>query len=139
MSDEVFHWTSRVSETFDWLLNSKRYRHDIHLHTKLRVNEAVILTTLLWGADTWMVYSSHPRKFSHFHLGRFRRIVASENEVWGIALPPGRFFSKGFPNLVRRFREKFFIVAPPFIITYMILQWAGNENARTKRKAYHQH
>ncbi|VDK76441.1 unnamed protein product [Dibothriocephalus latus] len=48
------------------------------------------------------------------------------------------FFSKGIPNLMRRFKEKFFIVAPPFVIAYTVLQWAGYENARTKRKAYHQ-
>ncbi|VDN95985.1 unnamed protein product [Rodentolepis nana] len=46
------------------------------------------------------------------------------------------FFSHGFPNLVRRFREKFLIVSSPFIAAALVIRWANAENARTKRKAY---
>ncbi|VDM31517.1 unnamed protein product [Hydatigera taeniaeformis] len=46
------------------------------------------------------------------------------------------FFSHGFPNFVRRFREKFFVVASPFIITFSIICWANFENGRSKRKAF---
>ncbi|CDS41181.1 Cytochrome b-c1 complex subunit 8 [Echinococcus granulosus] len=46
------------------------------------------------------------------------------------------FFSQGFPNFVRRFREKFLVVASPFIFTFSIIYWANVENARSKRKAY---
>lgn len=57
-------------------------------------------------------------------------------------------FSKGFPNLLRRFREKALIVTTrkikytwsfpflAFVLGYLILNWADQENARTKRKAY---
>ncbi|CAH8596119.1 unnamed protein product [Schistosoma rodhaini] len=47
------------------------------------------------------------------------------------------FFKDGFPNLMRRFREKVLIVGTPFVITYMIIEWANEENKRSKRKAAH--
>ncbi|VDD81681.1 unnamed protein product [Mesocestoides corti] len=46
------------------------------------------------------------------------------------------FFTNGFPNLVRRFREKFLVVTTPFLCTFLIIRWANKENAKTKRKAY---
>ncbi|KAA3680500.1 ubiquinol-cytochrome c reductase subunit 8 [Paragonimus westermani] len=47
------------------------------------------------------------------------------------------FFSKGFPNLLRRLREKVWVVAPPFLATYLIIEWANQENKRLHRKAAH--
>ncbi|VDL94866.1 unnamed protein product [Schistocephalus solidus] len=47
----------------------------IHLKTKLKMYKAVVLTTLLYGAETWTVYSSQARKLNHFHLSCFRRIL----------------------------------------------------------------
>ncbi|VDK32891.1 unnamed protein product [Taenia asiatica] len=46
------------------------------------------------------------------------------------------FISQGFPNFVRRFREKFLVVAGPFILCSSIIIWANAENARSKRKAF---
>ncbi|CAL8099236.1 unnamed protein product [Calicophoron daubneyi] len=45
------------------------------------------------------------------------------------------FFKHGFPNLMRRFREKVWIVAPPFLITYLVLEWANQENRKIHRKS----
>ncbi|VDL59617.1 unnamed protein product [Hymenolepis diminuta] len=46
------------------------------------------------------------------------------------------FISHGFPNFLRRFREKVVIVSSPFVAAFLIIRWANAENARTKRKAY---
>ncbi|XP_071504174.1 cytochrome b-c1 complex subunit 8-like [Diadema antillarum] len=43
-------------------------------------------------------------------------------------------FSKGIPNLFRRFRAKVFIVTPPFVLAYLIYSWGMSENAKSKRK-----
>ncbi|XP_005106267.1 cytochrome b-c1 complex subunit 8 [Aplysia californica] len=43
-------------------------------------------------------------------------------------------FSKGVPNLFRRFRGQVFRVVPPFIAGYMIYNWADKEHARLMRK-----
>ncbi|TGZ58765.1 hypothetical protein CRM22_009466 [Opisthorchis felineus] len=45
------------------------------------------------------------------------------------------FLKHGFPNLMRRFREKVWIVAPPFIACYLVIEWANRENKRMHRKA----
>ncbi|KAK2720047.1 hypothetical protein QYM36_004080 [Artemia franciscana] len=42
--------------------------------------------------------------------------------------------SKGLPNLFRRFRSKFFIVAPPFMIAYYIYDQTEKAHARMMRK-----
>ncbi|KAH8871650.1 Cytochrome b-c1 complex subunit 8 [Schistosoma japonicum] len=47
------------------------------------------------------------------------------------------FFSHGFPSLMRRFREKVLVVGTPFVLCYLIVEWANAENKRSKRKAAH--
>ena len=47
----------------------------IRTDTKLQVYNAVVLPTLLYGAETWTVYQSHARKLNHFHLACLRRIL----------------------------------------------------------------
>ncbi|CAH8552696.1 unnamed protein product [Schistosoma mattheei] len=47
------------------------------------------------------------------------------------------FFTHGFPNLMRRFREKVLVVA--FVLCYMVIEWANEENRRSKRKGAHVH
>ncbi|XP_014207327.1 cytochrome b-c1 complex subunit 8 [Copidosoma floridanum] len=48
--------------------------------------------------------------------------------------PFAGMISHGFPNLVRRFREQVFRIAPPFVLTYMLVDWADKENERLSRK-----
>ncbi|VDM06293.1 unnamed protein product [Schistocephalus solidus] len=52
-------------------------RHGIHLNTKLKMYKAVVLTTLLYGVETWNVYSNQARKLNQFHLSclRFEEIA----------------------------------------------------------------
>ncbi|VDL91998.1 unnamed protein product [Schistocephalus solidus] len=50
-------------------------RHGIHLKTKLKMYKVVVLTTLLYGAETWTIYSNQARKLNHFHLSCLRRIL----------------------------------------------------------------
>ena len=47
----------------------------IRTETKLKVYKAVVLPTLLYGAETWTVYQSHAKKLNHFHLRCLRRIL----------------------------------------------------------------
>nr|VZI38087.1 unnamed protein product [Spirometra erinaceieuropaei] len=37
--------------------------------------KAVILPTLLYGAETWTVYTRQARRLNHFHLSSLRRIL----------------------------------------------------------------
>nr|VZI25645.1 unnamed protein product [Spirometra erinaceieuropaei] len=42
-------------------------RHGLHLSIKLKMCQAAILTTLLHGAETWIVCEQRVRKLNHFH------------------------------------------------------------------------
>ncbi|XP_028178808.1 cytochrome b-c1 complex subunit 8 [Ostrinia nubilalis] len=42
--------------------------------------------------------------------------------------------SNGIPNIFRRFREKVFIVAPPFIVGYLVYEAVEREHHRLSRK-----
>jgi len=48
--------------------------HDISLNVKISVYKAVILTVLLYGAETWTCYTRHIRKLEAFHMRCLRHI-----------------------------------------------------------------
>nr|VZI16234.1 unnamed protein product [Spirometra erinaceieuropaei] len=50
-------------------------RHGLQLSTKLKMYKAVILSTLLYGAETWTVYTRQARRLNHFHLSCLRLIL----------------------------------------------------------------
>ncbi|VDL88830.1 unnamed protein product [Schistocephalus solidus] len=58
ISDEVTQWISKASQAFGQLQASMWNHHGIHLNTKLKMYKTVILTTLLYGVETWTVYSN---------------------------------------------------------------------------------
>ncbi|VDL94813.1 unnamed protein product [Schistocephalus solidus] len=73
--DEVAQRISKASQAFDRLQASMWNHHGIHLNTKLKMYKAVVLKTLLYGAETWTVYSSQARKLNHLQLSCLRRIL----------------------------------------------------------------
>ncbi|VDL91670.1 unnamed protein product [Schistocephalus solidus] len=74
IDDEVAKRISKASQVFGRLQASMWNRHCIHLNTKPKMYKAVVLTTLLYRAETWTVYSIQARKLNHFHLNYLRRI-----------------------------------------------------------------
>ncbi|VDM01924.1 unnamed protein product [Schistocephalus solidus] len=75
IDDEVAQRISKASQAFSQLQASVLNRHGIHLKTKLKMYKAVVLKTLLYGGETWTVYSSQARKLNLFHLSCLRSIV----------------------------------------------------------------
>jgi len=49
----------------------------IHLDTKVAVYKAAILTSLLFGSETWVLYRRHVRKLEQFHMHCLRQIARS--------------------------------------------------------------
>ena len=43
--------------------------------TRLRVYHACVLSTLLYGSETWTTYARHERKLNSFHMRCLRRIL----------------------------------------------------------------
>ncbi|BHF72041.1 hypothetical protein SprV_0401510400 [Sparganum proliferum] len=75
IDDEVANRISKASQAFGRLQSTVRNRHGLQLSTKLKMYMAVILPTLLYGAETWTVYTKQARRLNHFHLSCLRRIL----------------------------------------------------------------
>nr|VZI24094.1 unnamed protein product [Spirometra erinaceieuropaei] len=75
IDDEVANRISKASQAFGRLLSTVWNRHGLQMNTKLKMYKAVILPTLLYGAETWTVYTRQARRLNHFHLSCLRRIL----------------------------------------------------------------
>nr|VZI16997.1 unnamed protein product [Spirometra erinaceieuropaei] len=75
IDDEVANRISKASQAFGRLRNTVWNRHGLQLSTKLKMYKAVILPTLLYGAETWTVYTRQARRLNHFPLSCLRRIL----------------------------------------------------------------
>nr|VZH93823.1 unnamed protein product [Spirometra erinaceieuropaei] len=75
IDDEVANRISKASQAFGRLQSTVWNRHGLQLNTKLKMYKAVILPTLLYGAETWTVYTRQARRLNHFHLSCLRRIL----------------------------------------------------------------
>ncbi|BHF58809.1 hypothetical protein SprV_0100176400 [Sparganum proliferum] len=79
IDDEVarrlFKASQSISQAFGRLQASVCGRHSLHLNSKLEMYKTVVLRTLLYGAETWIVYASHARKPNHFHLNCLCRML----------------------------------------------------------------
>ncbi|BHF79661.1 hypothetical protein SprV_0702278300 [Sparganum proliferum] len=58
IDDEVANRISKASQAFGRLRSTVWNRHGLQLSTKLKMYKAVILPTLLYGAETWTVYAN---------------------------------------------------------------------------------
>nr|VZI20181.1 unnamed protein product [Spirometra erinaceieuropaei] len=75
IDDEVANRISKASQVFGRLQSKVWNRHGLQMSTKLKIYKAVILPTLLYGAETWTVYTKQTRRLNHFHLSCLRRIL----------------------------------------------------------------
>nr|VZI26919.1 unnamed protein product [Spirometra erinaceieuropaei] len=75
IDNEVANRISKASQAFGRLQSTVWNRHGLQMSTKLKMYKAVILPTLLYGAETWTVYAKQARRLNHFHLSCFRRIL----------------------------------------------------------------
>ena len=75
VDDEVTARTAKASVAFGRLRTNVWERNGIRHDTKLKVYNAVVLSTLLYACETWTVYQRHAKKLNHFHLGCLRKIL----------------------------------------------------------------
>ncbi|XP_014855563.1 PREDICTED: cytochrome b-c1 complex subunit 8 isoform X2 [Poecilia mexicana] len=73
-------------------------------------------------------------------MGRHFGDLAKVRHVITYSLSPfeqkafANYFSKGIPNVWRRFTSSFFKVAPPMILTYLIYSWGSMTHEQGKKK-----
>ncbi|KAJ8359180.1 hypothetical protein SKAU_G00157050 [Synaphobranchus kaupii] len=89
--DEVNIRIVKVSAAFGRLLDSVWERAGIKQETKLKVYQAVILPTFLYGCEAWIVYQRYARKLNHLHLSCLRKLLRI---TWQDRIPDTEVLSK---------------------------------------------
>nr|VZI51952.1 unnamed protein product [Spirometra erinaceieuropaei] len=111
IDDEVANRISKASQAFGRLQSTVWNRHGLQLSTKLKMYKAVILPTLLYGAEAWTVYTRQARRLNHFHLSCLRRILGLK---WQDRIPDTELL------------ERTGILSIYAILTQMQLRWSGH-------------
>ena len=75
MDDKVKTRLAKASAAFDRLNRNMWNWRGISEATKIKVYRAVILTTILYGWETWTTYQRHIKKLNHFHVTFLRKIL----------------------------------------------------------------
>ena len=111
IDDEVQCRLGKASAAFGRLSQQVWNRRGIRLETKLKVYRAAVMTTLLYGSESWTVYSRHARKLNHFHTTCLRRIIGIK---WQDRVPDTEVLEKaGLPSITT-------------ILMQTQLRWAGH-------------
>ncbi|XP_076878020.1 cytochrome b-c1 complex subunit 8 [Brachyhypopomus gauderio] len=70
----------------------------------------------------------------HFgNLARMRHIITFSLSPFEQRAFPN-YFSKGIPNVWRRFRSSVFRVVPPMVVGYLVYTWGTRVHEQGKRK-----
>ena len=97
IDDEVQCRLAKASSAFGRLSQQVWNRRGIRLETKIKVYRAAVITTLLYGCESWTVYSRHARKLNHFHTVCLRRILGIK---WQDRIPDTEVLEKaGLPSI----------------------------------------
>ena len=64
-----------ATRSVDWRNVTLWDDHGIRRNTKVAVYKAAILTSLQYGAESWILYRRHIRKLEQFHMRCLRRIA----------------------------------------------------------------
>ena len=95
IDDEVNTRLAKASAAFGRLHTNVWDRRGIQTMTKIKVYKAVVLTTLLYGCESWTVYQRHAKKLNHFHTTRLRKLLGIS---WQDRIPDTEVLSRaGLP------------------------------------------
>ena len=75
IDDEVNARLAKASAAFGRLHKNVWNRRGITLETRIKVYQAIALTTLLYSCESCMVYQCHARKLNHFHTTCLRKLL----------------------------------------------------------------
>ena len=75
VSKDLDNRLSRASSSFGRLSKRVWQSHSLRLSTKIQVYRAVVVPTLLYGADTWFLYRKQIRLLEGFHQRCLRSIL----------------------------------------------------------------
>ena len=75
-STKIFR-LSKTSSSFGRLSKRVWQSHALHLSTRIQVYRAVVISTLLYGAETWVLYRKQIRLLGRFHQRCLRSILGT--------------------------------------------------------------
>ena len=75
LDSEIGARLAKASGAFGLLRQRLWNEHGVRLATKVAVYKAAVLTTLLFGCETWTLYRRHLLKLDQFHLRCLRQIM----------------------------------------------------------------
>ena len=81
LEDEIINHISKATEAFGKLRHCLWNARGISLKTKISVYRAVVLTTLLYGSESWTPYRTQINKLDVFHKHCLRTICSYTLEV----------------------------------------------------------
>ena len=75
LDKEIAYRISKGSQALGRLRNRLLNHHNVALDTKLKVYRAVVLSSLLYGCETWTVYRRQLKQLERFHQRALRSIL----------------------------------------------------------------
>ena len=75
LDKEIAYRISKASQALGRLRNRLLNHHNVTLDTKLKVYRAVVLSSLLYGCETWTVYRRILKQLERFHQRALRSIL----------------------------------------------------------------
>ena len=75
IDDEINLRVARASSSFGRPREKVWKKRCLSFETKLQVYRAVVLPSLLYGSESWTVYSRHLQKLQSFHMRCLRQIL----------------------------------------------------------------
>ena len=111
IDDEINTRLAKASAALGRLYKNVWDRRGITSMTKIKVYKAVVLTTLLYGCESWTVYQRHAKKLNHFHTTRLRKLLGIS---WQERIPDTEVLTRAV------------LLSIPIILMKVQLRWAGH-------------
>ena len=74
-TNEIQRRINHASSAFDRLSKCVFGNQNLTIHTKIVVYNAVVISTVLYGCETWVQYRRHIRLLESFHIRRLQLIL----------------------------------------------------------------
>ena len=78
MDNEINNRIQKASSAFGKLYHRLWNSHDVSLRVKSAVYQSVVITSLLYGAETWTLYRKHIVQMDSFHMRCLREICRTK-------------------------------------------------------------
>ena len=75
LDDEIHYRIAQATGSYGRLVQRVFRNNNLKLDTKIAVYNAVVLSTLLYGSETWTPYRSQIRNLEQFHMNSLRKIL----------------------------------------------------------------